>query len=79
VSEEKAQKKKRSDRDRILEAAATFPNGESMSRIIAKAHVPHTKEASRLFKTLVAEDELVKCEVNKKGGTGLGFRLAQAL
>ena len=79
VSDEKSQKKKRSDRDRILEAAATFPNGDSMSRIIAKAHVPHTKEASRLFKTLVAEDKLVKCEVNKKGGTGLGFRLAQAL
>ena len=62
-------------RERILEAAGTFPDGDSMSRILAKAKIKHDKKASDFFKTLVTEGTLVECKVKKKGGTCVGFRL----
>ena len=77
--EEKEAKKAIPLRERILEAAGTFPEGDSMSRILAKAKIKHDKKASDFFKTLVTEGTLVECKVKKKGGTCVGFRLALAV
>jgi hypothetical protein len=74
--EEKEAKQAVPRQKRILEAAGTFPNGDSMSRILAKAKIKHDKKASDFFKTLVTEGKLVECKVKKKGGNLVGFRLA---
>lgn len=79
VCEQKETKKAASRRDQILEAAGTFPDGESMSQILIKAKIKHDKKASALFETTVKEGKLVECTVKKKGGSVVGYRLAQSV
>lgn len=66
-------------RERILNAAKQFPDGESKSVIMAAAKVTLTKKVSQYFDTLVKNGEFVQCEVKKRGCNCLGYRLATHL
>ena len=67
VCEENEAKKAVPLRERILEAAGRFPDGNTMSVILATAAVKHDKKASAFMETLVKEGALVHKKVEKKG------------
>ncbi|MCE5268050.1 MAG: AAA family ATPase [Planctomycetaceae bacterium] len=77
----KEEKKAAPLRERILEAAASFPGGESKSCILIKAGITHTAKVSAFFDSMVeeADSKLVQCRVKKKRGSVFGYRLAQAV
>jgi hypothetical protein len=77
--EEKEAQKAVPLRERILEAAKKFPNGDTMSVILATAGVTHDKKASAFMETLVNEGALVHKQVEKKRVAYRGYCLAQAL
>lgn len=79
VCEEKEAKKAVPLRQRILEAAKKFPDGNTMSVILATAGVKHDKKASNFMETLVKEGVLLHKKVEKKGVAYNGFCLAQAV
>jgi hypothetical protein len=79
VCEKKEARKADSHRQRILEAAKKFPDGDTMSVILATAGVKHDKKASAFMETLVEEGALRHKKVEKKGVTYDGFCLAQAV
>jgi hypothetical protein len=78
AQEEKAAKEAVPRRQRIIEATRTFPEGNSMSRILAKAKIKHDKKASEFFASMVKAGELLECRLEKKGGSCIGYRVAQA-
>ncbi|MEN6458233.1 MAG: AAA family ATPase [Thermoguttaceae bacterium] len=77
-SEAYQEKKTGSLRQRILAAVPDFPNGETMSVILANAGVKHDKKASAFVEMLVNEGKLIRQNVKKKGVTYDGFCLTQA-
>jgi len=79
VCEKKEARKADSHRQRILEAAKKFPDGDTMSVILATAGVKHDKKASAFMETLVEEGALRHKKVEKKGVAYDGFCLAQAV
>ncbi len=70
------EKKAGSIRDRFLDAAREFPNGETKTVLFQAAKVRWDDHAQVVFDSLVNEGDMVPCEVRKGRVNYAGFRLA---
>jgi len=75
----RTEKKARSIRQRLLDAAREFPNGETKTRIFNAAKLKSDIASQSVFEALVDEGLLVPHEVPKNGVRYDGFRLSEAL
>jgi hypothetical protein len=74
--EARREKKAGSIRDRILEAARNFPNGETKSKLFETAKLRWGDGAQNVLDALLNENVLIPCQVTKGRVPYPGFRLA---
>jgi hypothetical protein len=75
-AEAREEKKGGSVRQRLLDAAREFPEGETKSTILDTAGMRSEPRVRNVFDALVNEGLLVSCKVRKKTATYEGFRLS---
>jgi hypothetical protein len=76
ADEARTEKKVSSLRERILNAAREFPNGETKTVILDAAKAKSNATTRAVFDSLVSDRQLVPHKVEKHGATYDGFRLA---
>jgi hypothetical protein len=72
----RAEKGARSIRQRLLDAARQFPNGETKTVIFETAKLKSDHATRNVFDALVNEQLLVLCQVRKNGTHHGGYRLS---
>jgi hypothetical protein len=77
ASEVRTEKRVKSIRQRILEAMANFPKGETKTPLLGAAGVRSNTQAQAVLDSLVADGELVECKVKKSSATYPGYKLAE--
>jgi hypothetical protein len=76
-SEARAEKKADTIRDRLLDAARNFPDGETKSAIIDTAKLRRDHATQLVFDSLVEDRLLLPCEIKKGGRSYEAFRLPE--
>jgi|GEM_PF-1330790 len=74
--EVRTEKKAATWRERLLDAARQFPDGETKTGIFRKAGVRSSEASRNVFDALVSEGVLVQHDVRKSGAKRPGFRLS---
>jgi hypothetical protein len=74
--EARAEKKASATRQRLLDAAREFPEGQTKTVILETAKVKSSEASRNVFDALVNVKLLVPCKVQKQGCNRDGYRLS---